>query len=104
MTSQFDPKLAVVRDGEEVEVGMVFKANRVGSVDTPNLFLAATNEIPDLPRGASDDALRGNMQTFVTDAETVVNALYASLPGGTLDQVLRLMLERKASQYVVRFF
>lgn len=30
-------------------------------------------------------------------------SLYATLPGGTLDQVLRLMLERKASQLVVRF-
>ena len=38
------------------------------------------------------------MDTFVRDASAITDALYVTLPGGTLDQILRLMLERKASQ------
>jgi len=96
-TSQFDPTLAVMRGGEGLEVTMAFKAQGVG---VPPLCIAATNEMPDYKHGTD---LATHARIHVDDAERIVAALYNSLPGGTLDQILRLLLERKASQFVVRF-
>jgi hypothetical protein len=95
-TSQFDPKLACVRGSDGLDISMVFKAQPMGDA-VPHLCLAATQDFPD-PVGLIEAR-----QLHVADATTVVDALFASLPGGTLDQILRLMLERRASYLVVRF-
>lgn len=101
-TSQFDPTLAVMRGGEGVEVAMVFKAQRtISNKPVPDLMLAATQEMPSVDAGQV--VLSEVRKVHVTDAETIVNALEASLPGGTLDQVLRLLLERKATYLVVNW-
>lgn len=78
----------------------IAKAQRIGDTQTPDLMITAVEELrcDDSPDGASR-----HMLTFTEDAIAVVSAMYATLPGGTLDQILRLMLERKASQLIVRF-
>lgn len=96
-TSQFDPALAVMHGSEGLEVTMAFKAQGVA---VPHLCIAATQVMPDYRPNAD---LGAHAQLHVTDAQNIVKALYESLPGGTLDQILRLLLERKASQLVVRF-
>lgn len=83
-------------DGAEVEV---FKARRTVVADpVPSLRLTATKVFPDYSANPAQSSI-----AHIADAILIVNALYRSLPGGTLDQVLRLLLERKASQFVVRF-
>lgn len=49
------------------------------------------------------DTLKDAMEVHRAQAKELADALYHTLPGGTLDQLLREMLERKASQLVVRF-
>ena len=68
---------------------------------TPSLAITAQEEMPRLEH--LDQYIERGQAIFRTDAKVIVDALYESLPGGTLDQVLRLLLERKASQLVVRF-
>ena len=98
-TSSFDPMLAVMRGDESLTATMLYKAQPIGE-SYPDLCLVATHEIP-TPRAHVDPDEHKHI--FESDAAAVVSALYASLPGGTLDQILRLMLERKASQFIVRF-
>jgi len=86
----------------ERAVADVCKAQPCGSHPLPDLCITASREFPRLPDTATK-ALSAHAAQFVADATAVVEALHASLPGGTLDQILRLMLERKASQFVVRF-
>ena len=62
---------------------------------TPDLLISAVEEIRS---DTGPDWQLRNMATFVRDASAITDALYVTLPGGTLDQILRLMLERKASQ------
>lgn len=40
--------------------------------------------------------------TMAQDAKHIADALYASLPGGTFDRLIVLLLERKISHFVVR--
>lgn len=79
----------------------VHKAQRTCSNEqVPDLLIEAVEEFS-TKRGTNWK--NENMAMFQRDAKAVANALYASLPGGTLDQLLREMLERKASQFVVKF-
>ena len=92
--------LAVMRGDESLTATMLYKAQPIGESYPADLCLVATHEIP-TPRAHVDPDEHKHI--FESDAAAVVSALYASLPGGTLDQILRLMLERKASQFIVRF-
>lgn len=72
-------------------VTSVYKAQpTVRDKPVADLALVATSTFPDLDpveaRNAHD-----------ADAQTIVAALLASLPGGTVDTVLRLLLEHRAS-------
>lgn len=69
----------------------------------PDLNIAAIEEMPRVSYRATAAELDIHKRQFEADAAAIVAALYASLPGGTLDQILRLLLERKASQLVVTF-
>lgn len=83
---------------------VVHKAQRiVENAPTPDLTLIAHKEFPDMRNEPPGERLAYAKKLHADDAETVVSALYASLPGGTLDQILRLLLERKASQLIVTF-
>ena len=79
----------------------VYKAKPINpNQPTPSLAITAKDEIPNLDH--LENYVERGQAIFRTDAAIIVDALYDSLPGGTLDQILRLLLERKASQLVVR--
>jgi hypothetical protein len=63
----------------------------------PDLLIEATEQFPDIedPKAARAQHER--------DATGIVSALLASLPGGTVDAVLRLLLEHRASLLRVRW-
>lgn len=70
----------------------VFKA--IGG-NTPNLYLSATEELPELPLNEDWETLHA--QRFDEQAQLIVNGFLESLPGGTVDAVLRLLLDHKRS-------
>lgn len=69
----------------------VFKAQPTGDQVISDLNLTATKTFPDL------DSSTAGMSVHEVDAKFVVSALLASLPGGTVDAILRLLLEHRAS-------
>lgn len=75
----------------------VFKAQPVRD-DEPvkDLHLVATDPFPDADREAG---------RFIheSDAQFIVSAMLASLPGGTIDAALRLLLTHRASLLRVRW-
>lgn len=75
----------------------VAKAQDHGEGDVDNIVI----EIGPAPIDSGGSKAERNAR-FVADARKIVTGLTESLPGGTLDQVLHLLLERKASQLVVR--
>lgn len=80
----------------------VFKAQPTGDQVIPDLELSATEPMPELMHVAESFYRPALTGVFEKEAEKIVDALIASLPGGTIDQVLALLLRRKASIYVVR--
>lgn len=79
----------------------VYRAQPLGD-RVPDMCIATNGVMPDsTAKGTA--TLEEGMTIFKRQAKELADALYASLPGGTLDQLLREMLERKASQFVVRF-
>ena len=76
----------------------VYKAQPVYD-ETPvkDLALSATKSFPNFDSAAEHQA------AFDVDAQFIVSALLASLPGGTVDAVLRLLLQHRASLLRVRW-
>lgn len=62
-----------------------------------DLNLVATKPFPDFADPAEHQA------AFDVDAQFIVSALLASLPGGTVDAVLRGLLQHRASLLKVRW-
>lgn len=77
----------------------VFKAQRtVQDVEIPDLHISGTFEMPSFgPDYAEKAPLR-----FDEQGKRIVDAMLASLPGGTVDAVLRHLLLHRASLLVVR--
>lgn len=76
------------------DVVRVFRAQSPPSASSVSLLIGARGEIAwDREAGSS---------SFEEDARRIVDALEASLPGGTLDRLLAELLRRKASLLVVR--
>ncbi len=76
----------------------VFKAQPVTREQpVADLNLTATKPFPEI--ADRDEAA----QTHETDATFIVSALLASLPGGTVDAVLRQLLTHRASLLRVRW-
>jgi hypothetical protein len=75
----------------------VYKAQPIWDEPVQDLNLVATKPFPDL------DGLTEARDAHDTDARFIVSALLASLPGGTVDAVLRLLLEHRASLLRVRW-
>ena len=76
----------------------VGKAQRLAPSDeVPNLCIVATDEVENTP------SLESAMAIYTEQAEKIVSALYTSLPGGTMDQILIKLLEKKASFFKVKF-
>lgn len=74
----------------------VHKAVKTGFEETPNFNIYATEEISET--GSVPD----HQRRFITEAESIYKALAGSLPGGTLDHLLAIMLKEKASHFIVR--
>ena len=66
-----------------------------GQPDTEDLTIRALSEFPNLKTLEEYD------EAFLKDAQKVETALYETLPGGTFDRLLGLMLMRKASHFRV---
>ena len=77
----------------------IHKAQPMGGRVAPDLHVEAVEEMH--TDGKAADWQARNRAIFRSDADAIVEALYRSLPGGTVDQVLRLLLEHKASDLVV---
>ena len=76
----------------------VYKAQGYDNKQVQDLKIEATNEI--LPSFGNIDL---SYQYFRADAEKIFNGFCSSLPGGTVDQLLLLLLEHKANQFTVPY-
>lgn len=89
-------------------MSILYKARPIGDLHQPDLHLSATEPIP---YGPKIDAVESHQlweaayrDRFSAQAKIVVDALCASLPGGTLNAILCQMLERHRSLLIVRMF
>ena len=76
---------------------LVHKAGAVGAAKVPDLLIEAIHEFPDVI------TLAESRDLHVQDAEQIVDALLATLPGGTIDQVLLGLLEHQASLFRIPY-
>jgi len=75
-----------------------FKARPAGET-VPDLLIEATEEIP---RMETADVMAGKQrERFQAEAIKIVDAMYASLPGGVLHHVFAEMARRRACELVV---
>jgi hypothetical protein len=77
----------------------IYKAQQtiVGDRQPAPTTIVIDEEIPAVP------SLVDARKLYQREAARLANALFDALPGGTLDQLLAEMLERKASLLRVRF-
>jgi len=75
---------------------IVHKAITTAGYPPPDLSITASEVLPEF---ASISISRA---TFVAEAESLYTALANSLPGGTLDHLLSIMLREKASHFTIR--
>lgn len=71
----------------------------------PELRLTADEELPHSPPDEDfplDQWILNQRASFEAQAKLVADALFASLPGGTIDALLVEMLDRKRSLLLVR--
>lgn len=73
----------------------IYKAQSTGGQAVPDLNLSATEEFPPVPGQVN------HCRLIVEQAGAIADALFESLPGGTLDALLAEMMQRKASQLAV---
>lgn len=74
----------------------VRKAAGIGEHTVPSATINITEPIP-TPINTLAEADR----IFTADAQTLEQALHNALPGGTYDRLLGLMLERKATHFII---
>ena len=82
---------------EPVEIHLLRAASLGGSSSPPNLKIIVESQMPD---NFSIEAAR---EIYTAEAKVLADALLKSLPGGTIDQLLAELLERKASLLRVPF-
>jgi hypothetical protein len=76
----------------------VFKASRtIQAVPVEDLTIQAVEECPE------HKTLNEAHRLYDAQGAEIATALWTSLPGGTLDAILRYLLERRASLLRVRF-
>jgi hypothetical protein len=75
----------------------IYRAQNVGMRIVSPTVIEITEELPHIKD------LKELRQVFQKEAFELVDALFNSLPGGTLDEVLAEMMRRKASFFVVPF-
>jgi len=72
----------------------IYKAQGIANTEVPSATIIMETEIPARNLEAADTL-------FLDDATTTESLLYNTLPGGTYDQLLGLMLKRKASHFII---
>ena len=75
----------------------VFKASRIWKDEVENLSIHAFVECPE------SESLEQAQRTFTAQGRALGEAIFAHLPGGTVDALLCYMLEKRASLLRVRF-
>ena len=75
-------------------VTQLYKANGPG--DVPDMYIGATDPIPDSGGSASAHAER-----MKAEAQSLYAALVRSLPQGVLDHLFAIMAQRKATLFTV---
>jgi hypothetical protein len=73
------------------------RAQPVGTKSAPVVHIAIEKELADI------ETLQEARATYLTEALRLADGLYASLPGGTLDALLYVLMERKASLFAVAY-
>lgn len=76
----------------------VHRAQPVGQQSIPRTTIVVDETMPDV---SSADRLRAMVDIMDEDAQAIADALFNSLPGGTLDRLTVLFLQRKISHFVV---
>lgn len=75
---------------------------------TPEVHIHVVSEVPEFPIDCHEpmavQGMMGRAHAFYEEqARQIEEALHGSLPGGTYDRLLGLMLARKASHFRVAF-
>jgi antitoxin component of RelBE/YafQ-DinJ toxin-antitoxin module len=82
----------------------VYKAQGIGDQRIESLEIRAENAIPNLPdKGSIEAWRRASLARFEDEGVKIAAALVEHLPGGTVDQVLRALLQHRASHFIVPF-
>ena len=72
----------------------VHKADGMAGVEIPAKEICITERMPNI--NGSDSWVEEIKELYERDAELICDALFKSLPGGTIDLILTKMLTRKA--------
>ncbi len=75
----------------------IYKAQSIGDDITESVEIILTTELPEMKDYKKSPAV------FNREATELEEILIHALPGGTYDSLLRKMLERKQSHFVVPF-
>jgi len=73
----------------------IHKAQDIGSSKVESVTITFTEPIPDY------QSLPQTAEKFTAEAAELGNVLCATLPGGTYDRLLGIMLAHKASHFIV---
>ena len=76
---------------------LVYRAGAIGVNHVPVLRILAVTEVPD------QSTLEGSRTLYQRDAQQLAEALFQHLPGGTIDQLLVELMQRRACLLRVRF-
>jgi len=83
----------------------IYKAQPIEDKKAESINIIIDKEIPNIEDMALDGRFSYNVarKIYKNQGEMIGNALYNSLPGGTIDELLIFLLEKKASFFKVRF-
>jgi len=82
----------------------IYKAQSVGDKKAESVTIIIETEIPDINKDISLNGFYEEAHKLYKDqAKSLGNALYNSLPGATIDELLIFFLEKEASVLKVRF-
>lgn len=73
------------------------RAGNVGKASVPTLAIHVIDEIPD------NMELEAVRNLYDEQGKTLCDALFSHLPGGTIDALIRNLLERRASLFRIPF-
>lgn len=87
-------------DGEVLELHRAQPT--VDGRPVPSLTIRIGAEVPEKGR-IDDEAVQTAVELFRREGRTLARALWSSLPGGTLDELIAALLRRRASMFRVTF-